>query len=149
MPDDRDDSLPSDIPHDVLRQKYTDAIRHHPGLGLTLDGAVDAVMAVRDEELKQLRARLAAMTSLHADERFALTTLRDMIANLQDHIDYRAAEIAAPRITAAEEAAAARVATAEQERDQWRQRFEDLQREHERQVSVWEKQRDRLRPTRP
>jgi hypothetical protein len=89
------------------------------------------------------------MTSLHADERFALTTLRDMIVNLQEHIDYRAAEIAAPRITAAEEAAAARVATAEQERDQWRQRFEDLQREHERQASVWEKQRDRLRPTRP
>lgn len=84
------------------------------------------------------------MTSLHTDERFALTTLRDMITHLQEHIDYRAAEIAAPRITDAEQAAAARVATAEQERDQWRQRLEDLQQEHQRQVGVWERQRDRL-----
>jgi chromosome segregation ATPase len=82
---------------------------------------------------------------LPADERFAMTTLRDMIANLQAHIDHRAAEIATPRITATEETAAARVGAAEQERDQYQRRFEDLQEEVCRQRDVWERQRDRLR----
>jgi chromosome segregation ATPase len=85
------------------------------------------------------------MTSLDTAERFALVTLRDMIANLQAHIDYRAAEIAAPRITAVEESVTARVAAAEGERDQWQERFEDLQQELGRQLTVLERQRDRLR----
>lgn len=85
------------------------------------------------------------MTSLHPDERFALVTLRDTVDHLREHIDHRAAEIAAPRIAAVEEAAAARVAAAELERDQWQQRFEDIREELGRQLKGLERQRDRLR----
>ena len=85
------------------------------------------------------------MTSLHPDERFALVTLRDTVANLREHIACEAAELAAPQVAASEEAAAARIAAAEQERDGWRQRFEDLSEEIDRQRRVMERQRNRLR----
>ena len=43
-----------DHDHD-LRRRYFDAISSAPGLGLTVVGAVDAVLAVRDEEMAALR----------------------------------------------------------------------------------------------
>lgn len=81
------------------------------------------------------------MTSLHADEQFALTTLRDMITHLQEHIDYRAAEIARPIIAEAHAAAFDEVKSAQD----GQQRAEDLVSEMRRQLTVLEQQRDRLR----
>lgn len=81
------------------------------------------------------------MTSLQADERFALTTLRDMIANLQEHIDYRAAEIAQPLIDQAREAAAVEVKGAQG----MQQRAEDLVTELRRQFTALERNRDRYK----
>jgi histidine triad (HIT) family protein len=41
-----------------LRRRLTDAIRNAPGMGLTVTSVVDAVMAVRDEEIAALRAEM-------------------------------------------------------------------------------------------
>jgi predicted RNase H-like nuclease (RuvC/YqgF family) len=81
------------------------------------------------------------MTSIHAAERFALVTLRDMIANLEAHIDHRAAEIAAPRIDEAREAEAAGVERAQREQ----RRAEDLVAELRRHISALERRRDEQR----
>lgn len=40
---------------DALRQRFEEAMRSAPGLGLTVSGALDAVLAVRDEEMEALR----------------------------------------------------------------------------------------------
>jgi hypothetical protein len=64
-----------------------------------------------------------------------LAALGDMLANLRQHIDERAADIAAPHI----EQARADVVEAQEERDQWRERFTDLQREFQRQHKVVER----------
>ncbi|MCK2219729.1 hypothetical protein MF672_038930 [Actinomadura sp. ATCC 31491] len=66
--------------------------------------------------------------------------LERSITNLDAYIEQRAREIANPRITATEQDADERIATAEQERDHWRTRFTDLQREHERQRTALERQ---------
>ncbi len=68
-------------------------------------------------------------------------TLRAMIADLQDHIDGGAAEIAGPRILAAEKRATAAEQRAERQHDQ---RIEDLQQEFRRQLDALERRRDQL-----
>lgn len=72
---------------------------------------------------------------------FALATLRDMIANLQDHINKRAAEIAAPLILAAELAAQERVTRAERDLAALQQRWSDLETELRRQIATLDRQR--------
>ncbi|MEU6781473.1 hypothetical protein ABZ912_19895 [Nonomuraea angiospora] len=81
------------------------------------------------------------MTNLAADEQFALTTLRDMIANLQAHIDHRAAEIAAPRIAQAHADAFDEVKSAQG----MQRRAEDLNVELRRQLRVLQRQRTEYR----
>lgn len=67
--------------------------------------------------------------------------LRDMIANLQAYIDRRAAEIAAPHIAEARDAAHAQVVTAKREQ----QRVEDLITEMRRQFDGLERYNKRYR----
>ncbi|MFB4275772.1 hypothetical protein ACBJ59_10805 [Nonomuraea sp. MTCD27] len=70
-------------------------------------------------------------------------TLFNSIDRLEQHIEQRAAEKAAPEIAAARQEAAEHIATAEQERDHWRQRFTDLQAEMGRQNDVLHKRATR------
>lgn len=83
-----------------------------------------------------------------AETDFALATLRGMIANLQDHIDKRAAEIAAPRIRTAELAAQEHVAQAERELALERQWWSDLETELRRQITALERQVQKREPAR-
>ncbi|NUW45572.1 hypothetical protein [Nonomuraea rhodomycinica] len=83
-------------------------------------------------------------TALRGDEAFALTTLREMIVSLQDHIDRRAAEIAAPRITTAEQAAADAKAETERTRQSVQTRLDDLRQEFDRQDSVQRRELARM-----
>jgi hypothetical protein len=68
-------------------------------------------------------------------EESLLDRLDTIAANLQAHIDQRAAEVAQPAI----DQARADVEEAQQERDDWRTRFTDLRRELQRQLQVVER----------
>lgn len=84
------------------------------------------------------------MGTVETGETFALATLRDMISNLQDHIDHRAAEIAAPRIAAAEQRAVEAEQLAEKAWRDRAQRDDDLRTELGRRLAALERRYDRL-----
>ena len=68
-----------------------------------------------------------------------------MIANLDQHIDQRAAEIAEPQVAYAEALAAERDTTLREERHRWDQRLADLQTEFQRQIAVLQRNSERYR----
>lgn len=71
--------------------------------------------------------------------------LAELTANLQRHIEERAAELAAPQIAAAEKAAADRVSETEAELTATRQRSRDLEAELRRQMTAVERNSGRAR----
>ncbi|MFL1440423.1 hypothetical protein [Nocardiopsis protaetiae] len=78
-----------------------------------------------------------------------LARLEHITKNLDDHIQARAEQVAAPRIAEAQEAAEKRVRGLELDLKVAEQRRDDLRQEYRRQIASLERQRDRAREDGP
>ncbi|MET7336002.1 hypothetical protein [Nonomuraea sp. NPDC005650] len=126
------DDVGDDLPSDEMVQNWEEANAHadetpHDDEWPDAPNDNDNVAQLLDRQLDRLAA-----------------TLHDSVARLDEHIERRAAQLAAPRIAAAERRATEAEQRADKAAADWDQRLEDLRQELVRQLESETRRTDRL-----